>query len=96
MLPPFWGRLITPLRNLRLLQRFALQTYVVPLPKRTPLAFLLEKPYGFFHRLGKAKENRLRAKTLEINGLAVDRSIVNLKVAGMDDPSDGSIDAERI
>ena len=36
------------------------------------------------------------AETLKINGLAVDRREVDLKVTGVDDLSCGSVDAERV
>ena len=35
-------------------------------------------------------------QALEIDCLAVDRSVVDLEVAGVDDASYGSVDAERI
>ena len=50
---------------------------------------------GFAHEHENAFLAEL-AQALKVNCLAVDRSVVDLKVAGMNDAADGCVDAERI
>ena len=50
---------------------------------------------GFAHEHEDAFLAEL-AQALKVNCLAVDRRVVDLKVAGMNDAADGRVDAERI
>ena len=50
---------------------------------------------GFAHEHENAFLAEL-TQTLKVDGLAVDRRVVDLEVAGMDDAADGRVDAERV